>query len=302
MKNLFEHTSAPWVKYSSYEYRTSNDGTLYVVISENAKPQMYRPMQDANALVLDAVNIGLMAMHKADDDILQQMVLDFVSAYGFLGFMTALPTTTQFVTYESVYLPKNHFIKEEALATEDYLTYFYPFEKLDFHKKGTESGWFVTNKDEIAVVLAMGNSPQAVSMSFQREYAERYDWHIKEFTDWAFTYITTLLYYHDYDSIDKQTKGLYRQGMSAFGGISPTYHIALEKGSPVIVWDFHSLLVMIQMCFSFMLTDDSCEMKLCKHCGKAFIASRKGNEFCSPKCKNQYNVYKTRAKKNNTDE
>ena len=92
---------------------------------------MYRPMQDANALVLDAVNIDLMTMHKADNDILQkQMVLDFVSAYGFLGFMTALPTTVQFVTYESVYLPKNHFIKEETLSTEDYLTYFYPFEKL----------------------------------------------------------------------------------------------------------------------------------------------------------------------------
>ena len=98
---------------------------------------MYRPMQDANALVLDAVNIDLMTMHKADNDILQQMVLDFVSAYGFLGFMTALPTTVQFVTYESVYLPKNHFIKEETLSTEDYLTYFYPFEMLDFHKKGT---------------------------------------------------------------------------------------------------------------------------------------------------------------------
>ena len=45
---------------------------------------MYRPMQDANALVLDAVNIDLMTMLKADNDILQQMVLDFVSAYGFL--------------------------------------------------------------------------------------------------------------------------------------------------------------------------------------------------------------------------
>ena len=65
----------------------------------------------------------------------------------------------------------------------------------------------------------------------------------------------------------------------------------------IIVWNFHSLLVMIQMCFSFMLTDSDCDMKLCKHCGRAFIASRKGNEFCSPKCKNQYNVYKTRAKK-----
>ena len=65
----------------------------------------------------------------------------------------------------------------------------------------------------------------------------------------------------------------------------------------IIVWNFHSLLVMIQMCFSFMLTDSDCDMKLCKHCGRAFIASRKGNEFCSPKCKNQYNVYKTRARK-----
>ena len=102
--------------------------------------------------------------------------------------------------------------------------------------------------------------------------------------------------------LDEETKKLYRQGMSAFGGISPTYHISLAENAPVIVWNFHSLLVMIQMCFSFMLTDSDCDMKLCKHCGRAFIASRKGNEFCSPKCKNQYNVYKTRAKKNKTDE
>ena len=139
-------------------------------------------------------------------------------------------------------------------------------------------------------------------MSFQKEYAERYDWLVKEFSDWAFTFTTSFLYYLDYDSLDEQTKNLYRQGMSAFGGISPTYHIALAENTPVIVWNFHSLLVMIQMCFSFMLKDSDCDMKLCKHCGRAFIASRKGNEFCSPKCKNQYNVYKTRAKKNKTDE
>ena len=27
----------------------------------------------------------------------------------------------------------------------------------------------------------------------------------------------------------------------------------------IIVWNFHSLLVMIQMCFSFMLTDSDCD-------------------------------------------
>ena len=168
---------------------------------------------------------------------------------------------------------------------------------MDFHKKGVESSWSVSDKDGIAIALATGKNPQAVTMSFQKEYAERYDWLVKEFSDWAFTFTTSFLYYLDYDRLDEQTKNLYRQGMSAFGGISPTYHIALAENTPVIVWNFHSLLVMIQMCFSFMLTDSDCDMKLCKHCGRAFIASRKGNEFCSPKCKNQYNVYKTRARK-----
>ncbi len=96
----------------------------------------------------------------------------------------------------------------------------------------------------------------------------------EEFANWAFTFTTSFLYYMNYDSLDEQTKNLYRQGMSAFGGISPTYHISLAENAPVIVWNFHSLLVMIQMCFSFMLTDSDCDMKLCKHCGRAFIAVR----------------------------
>ena len=37
-------------------------------------------------------------------------------------------------------------------------------------------------------------------------------------------------------------------------------------------------------------------LKLCKHCQKVFAASRQSNLFCSPKCKNQYNVYKSRKK------
>lgn len=136
MKNLFEHTSSPWIRYSSYEYRTAEDGTLYIVVSADAKPEMYNPMKDAESLVLAAVNIGLQVMHKAPEDELKSMVLRFINSYGFLGFMTALPTTAEFITYESVYLPKNHFIKEESLSTESYLDYFYPFDKMDFHKKG----------------------------------------------------------------------------------------------------------------------------------------------------------------------
>ena len=212
MKNLFEHTSSPWIRYSSYEYRTAEDGTLYIVVSKDAKPEMYNPMKDAESLVLAAVNIGLQFMHKAPEDELKSMVLRFINSYGFLGFMTALPTTAEFITYESVYLPKNHFIKEESLSTESYLDYFYPFDKMDFHKKGVESSWSVSDKDGIAIALATGKNPQAVTMSFQKEYAERYDWLVKEFSDWAFTFTTSFLYYLDYDRLDEQTKNLYRQG------------------------------------------------------------------------------------------
>ena len=130
-----------------------------------------------------------------------------------LGLMTALPTTPDFITYEAVYLPKNYFIKEENISTERYLSYFFPFDKIDFRKKGIESSWSTGSPEMMALIMTMKNKPQAVMM------------------------------------------------------------------------------------FSFMLTDDNSRLKVCKHCGKAFAATRSNMEFCSPQCKNQYNVYKSRAEK-----
>lgn len=225
--------------------------------------------------------------------------MDFVSEYGILGLMTALPTTPDFITYETVYLPKNHFIREESISTERYLSYFFPFDKIDFRKKDIESGWSTDSPEMIALIMTMKNKPQAVMMSFQREYAESYDWLIEVFRDWAFTFFSSFLYYQDYDKLDENERNLYRQGMAAFGGVAPTYHIELRE-RPILVWNFNFLLLCVQMLFSFMLTDDNSSLKVCKHCGKAFVAARPNMEFCSPQRKNQYNVYKSRAKKNDT--
>ena len=86
------------------------------------------------------------------------------------------------------------FLKEESVPTEDYPAYFYPFDKPDFKKNGVESGWTVTGREGIAITMAMGSAPQAVAMGLQKEYVERYDWLVKEFTDWAFTFMTSFLY------------------------------------------------------------------------------------------------------------
>ena len=296
MKNLFQRASSPWVRYSEYEYKKTGDGQFYITPVAEAKPEVYDPLKDVEQMVLDALNIGALQMNRKSGNEVRDDVMEFVSHYGLLGFLTALPTTPSFMDYEAVYLPKNHFIREESMPTQDYLALFFPFEKLDIQKKGTESRWNLTgDRAMMALALTMQDAPQAVSMSFQREYAERYDWLARQFKDLAFSFYSSFLYYNDYDVLDEMTRDLYRQGMAAFGGIAPTYHIALLD-RPTIIWDFHSLLLCLQMMFSFMLTDTDSTLKACKHCNKIFTASRPNAEFCSPQCKNRYNVYKSRGK------
>ena len=173
---------------------------------------------------------------------------------------------------------------------------FYPFDQLDVVKRGVESSWSVSgDRTMVALTMTFADEPMAKTMSFQREYAEAYDWVAQQFKDWAFTLTTSILYYNDYDLIDEDTRNLYRMGMAAFGGIAPSYHIELLD-KPTIYWDFHSLLLGIQMMFSFMLVDGEKPLRLCKHCQKVFLSSRSNSAFCSPRCKNQYNVYKSRGK------
>ncbi len=183
-------------------------------------------------------------MNKASESTLKEAIMDFVSEYGMLGLMTALPTTPDFITYEAVYLPKNHFIREESISTERYLSCFFPFDKIDFRKKGIKSSWSTDSPEMIALIMTMKNKPQAVMMSFQREYAESYDWLIEVFRDWAFTFFSSFLYYQDYDKLDENERNLYRQGMAAFGGVAPTYHIELRE-RPILVW------ISIPYCYAY---------------------------------------------------
>ena len=246
MNNLFAQSRSHWVRYDRYEIKTGRDGKRYITPEKTAKPDVYSPLKESSEMVLDALNVGMLMMNRSPEDEVEKAILAFVNHYGLFGLMTALPTTPSFMDYEAVYLPKNHFIKEESMATEDYLALFYPFDKLDVVKKGVESSWNVSGDNMmIALTMTFMEEPMAKNMSFQREYAEPYDWVAQQFKDWAFTLTTSILYYNDYDSIDEDTRNLYRKAMAAFGGIAPTYHIELLE-KPTIYWDFHSLLLGIQ--------------------------------------------------------
>ena len=122
MDNIFKRTSAHWVRYDKYEWKESTDGVLYLTPAKDAVMSLYNPIKEYEELVLTALGIGLDVMQKkASIEELKQRIQSFAQRFGLLGLMTALPTTPEFITYDAVYLPKNHFIKQETLSTEDYL-------------------------------------------------------------------------------------------------------------------------------------------------------------------------------------
>ena len=290
MKQLFERVSSYWVRYDKYEIRTDTKGTKYITAAADAKPDIFGPLEDAQTMVLEALNVGrLFFGKKAPKQEQEAAILRFVHHYGLLGLMTALPTTPKFMQYEKVYLPKNHFIRDEALETERFLNYFFPFKKLDLRKRGVEYVWDVKgDTDAVALAMTFASDPDAMSMSFQKEYAEPLDWIAKALRDMTFPFITSKYYYEHGDAFNADEKKLMAQGVAAFGGIAPTYRIALLD-KPTIVWDFHSLLIGLQMMFSFMLAEDNTPLRVCDSCDTIFVAKRNNQRYCCHKCRRNTN-------------
>ncbi len=292
MKKLFEYSNSTWVRYSAYEWKKGPDGVLYLTACQRAMPKICDPMENYQQMVLDAITIGRMGMAKREDAEIQEAIQEFVTNYGLLGFLTALPTTPKFMDYEAVYLPKNHFIKKEVMSTKDYLALFFPFEKLDLHKRGTSTVWSVEGDPTMqALMLAMGDLPLAENLSMMRQYAERYDWLKQQFMDWCFLYTTCYFYYEDGATLPFDAKRLIWESTKAFGGNASFYHVELRE-RPTMVWDFHSLLLCVQMMLCHMLTDEKQYIRMCVQCSRAFLSTRPNALYCSPECKRQHYAQK----------
>lgn len=288
-KNPFEHTGAYWVRYSAYEWKKAPDGQEYLLPSPDAEPSVYDALSSPEQLVLDALNVGLLFFVKAPEEQVKASLLDFAGKYGLLGLMTALPTTPQFTDYDRVYLPKNPFLREESMDALAYMKLFFPFRMPDFHKDGVQSLWNVSGDErkQAALTMTFGNDPRAKAMPFMRDYGERYDWLKETFRDWTFTFLSVCLFCKDSKELDNDTKALYRQGLACFEGNAPTYHLEL-RDAPVMVWDFHSLLLAIKFLLSLKLIDTNHPLRMCEHCRKAFYAERRVSRFCSDACRNAH--------------
>lgn len=68
MKNLFQNASSHRVRYSEYEFKQGENGKLYVTPTAKASPQVYDPLKNAETMVLDALNVGLLCMNRAGEE------------------------------------------------------------------------------------------------------------------------------------------------------------------------------------------------------------------------------------------
>ena len=103
MNNLFAQSRSHWVRYDRYEIKTGKTGKRYITPEKTAKPDIYNPLKESSEMVLEALNVGMLMMNRSPEDAVEKAILTFVTHYGLLGLMTALPTTPSFMDYEAVW-------------------------------------------------------------------------------------------------------------------------------------------------------------------------------------------------------
>ena len=291
--DLFGKATSRWIRYSDYDAKQDNTGEWFIMPSPTSIPAVYDPIENAQQMVVDALNIGLRCLAPdQDSNRVAAEICVFAEKYGLLGFMTALPTTPEFMNYDAVYLPKNRHIRKESMPSKDYAKMFFPFDE-KLNENPNPNRHYTKDDGSIMVSLAVRNKPKAIEMCYQRSYAEPLDWLYTQFKDWAILYYAAIAHNNEKDAREAE---FYREVIAAYDGNVPSFHLEIFDKIPVMVWDFHSLMTVIHLVFGLMVTDDNQPLRSCKYCNRAFIAQHPKAEFCTHGCKNKFNVYKSRGK------
>jgi len=202
--------------------------------------------------------------------------------YGLLGFMTAIPLNGNFMEYPHVFLGRNGFFETDFMETRECLQVFQPFGI----KQGQPKTGFA-----MLPALIMGKTLE-YSIVFYRNYAECTDWLFGVFSEF-YTHFAACAAYHTMDNPVLQ--GRCADIVSSFCEYGLGFRMRMD-GKPMLVWDFNSLKTALETVYAFLVSSADQPLRMCKHCGKVFFATHGRTEFCSGRCRNQFNVYKSRGK------
>ncbi len=252
---------------------------------------LYDMFSKMDSILVDLLNMCRIYSDENDERTKFACAYFLVKQYGLLGFMVDTPINTDFMLINEVTLKEDNFINNNCIMkTKDYFKLFFPFATTD------EMSYTVTDgKVVIKSTFYLQEMLQQASLNNQLIYSNFYC----EKVDWIVEYAKKM--YSIFKMIfDKQNNDVQEFNIENtvnkyyFSGVP--YTINMYSQTPEISWQPNSLKQAIDLSFGFMICSEKNPLKICKHCGKVFYAKNPKAEYCSPQCRNQANVYKSREK------
>lgn len=252
-----------YTRYSEYEIKENKQGERVVIPARTAQLETYDPIENAEGILTAMLNTGR-SMKEATPEKAEELILDFVNRYGLFGAIAELPLNKDFYNHELVFIDDNLFTASGVMATKD-------FEDL-FFEKGKQK---ITKSFKLDDYIA------------SRNYSEPITWIAEYIHELYEVLLLSVRYKTEPDAVSfllndrLKTNIRYR--------LTVTDRIQMQ-------YEFHSLMGVLNYTMANLLSAEGAPLKICKHCHKAFISQNKRAEFCSERCRNQFNVYKSRAK------
>ena len=296
-KNNTGNFTTFWFKYSDYEM-IELEGKHYITPKETSKVSMYDPFDVSDEILVDILMIGRY-IEKNDIASSNDKIMEFVKKYGLLGELTYLPLNTDIVAQNKVYLPKQNLVSgQETMSAYDYIELFLKCKKKQkvVMRKNVRGEILELSIENEMNPLAIVDRPGEYAVVFSRAYSECLVW----IMHYARTLYLTFEAIENYSKVqDAYTKQIYDNRIANFNPSKIACKVLMENkkdDKPVLEWNFNSLKLAIDTMFALNETTERKTVKMCKHCGKPFSSDNIKAEYCSPQCRNQANVYKSRAK------
>ena len=299
--------TAKWCKYDKYIIE-KNDEKYYILPDKNAKPSTYDPFEVKNQILKDLLAIGKESveneMYKIGNievcieaqskmEKFQNLVLEFVTNYGLLGNFRFLPESYDFM--DNGEIPVKFGFNNSVSALEFEKRYFWKDSKMDWSRTMKADDYHRnTGLDDY---FKQSEGDRLDDIIFSKNYAET----IAEIIDFAVNIYNRklLICAYLYDDVSEDIREVYQSSITNSRLKMPSIAYSAENRQIKFKWNFMSLSEIVETILLLNETSGRTEVKLCKHCGKPFIAENIKAEYDSIQCRNRENINRSRQKKNN---
>lgn len=299
--------TAKWCKYDKYIIE-KNDEKYYILPDKNAKPSTYDPFEVKNQILKDLLAIGKESveneMYKIGNievcieaqskmEKFQNLVLEFVTNYGLLGNFRFLPESYDFM--DNGELPVKFGFNTSVSALEFEKRYFWKDSKMDWSRTMKADDYH--RNTGLDNYFKQSEGDRLDDIIFSKNYAET----IAEIIDFAVNIYNRklLICAYLYDDVSEDIREVYQSSITNSRLKMPSIAYSAENRQIKFKWNFMSLSEIVETILLLNETSGRTEVKLCKHCGKPFIAKNIKAEYDSIQCRNRENINRSRQKKNN---